>query len=169
MFVFCELDGYTRRFMRQEYLLDQDQDILYRSRSMTEEGMEAWPRLLLEALNSGTVESLAAKLNISTYWGPQARNNSHEALAEEQFNQYYMRGLLCKLLSEGIAEAEVYLASDDGSVRRRGAQPGDIVDCEAALADLRDPERLLIRGTTGLVRGAKSGISLRRVGQKAQR
>lgn len=169
MFVFFELDGFTRKHMRQEFMLDKEQDILYQSRVMTEAGLNVFPALLLEALNGGTIQSLAAKLDNSTYWGPQARNDSHQALAEEQFNQYYMRGLTSKLMVEGIAQVEIYLANQDGSARRRGAQPGDLVDCTDALADLRDTERHLIRGKTGLVRGSKSGICLKRVGQRAPR
>ena len=166
MFVFYELDGFTRRYMRQEYMRDRDQNILYASRTMTPEGLAVFPEMLLDALNAGTVESFAAKLNVSSYWGPQARPNSHESLAAEQFNQYYMRGLLSKLIEEGVGEAEVYRADEMGRQSRRGAQPGDCVACAEALADLRDPQRQLIRGNTGLVRGAKTGISLRRVGQK---
>lgn len=166
MFVFFELDGFTRRYMRKEFMLDRDQDILYASRTMTPEGLAAFPGLLQDALNAGTVESLAGKLNVSTYWGPQARPNSHEVLAAEQFNQYYMRGLLGKLIEEGVTTAEVYRADDNGGHSRRGAQPGDRLDCAEALADLRDPQRHLIRGSTGLVRGAKVGVSLKRIGQR---
>ena len=166
MFVFMELDGYTRRYMRQEYMLDKEKGVLYHSRVMSDEGLEAFPTLLLDALNAGTVESFAAKLNNSAYWGPKARNDAHTALAAEQFNQYYMRGLLLKLTEEGEGQAEIYLANEDATMRQRGAAPGDIVTCADALEDLRDAERNLIRGKTGLVRGAKSGISLKRVGQK---
>ena len=165
MFTYHELDGFTRKYMRQEFLLDRDQDILYKSKLMSEEGLAVFPDLLLEALNYGDTESLAHKLNVSTYWGPRARNNSHQALAEEQFNQYYMRGLLRKLLEEGFTEAEVYRACEEYSAGRRGAQPGEVVNCEEALADLRDANREQWRGKTGLVRCAKSGISLKRVGK----
>jgi len=168
MFKFLELDGFTRKYMRQEYILDRDKGVLYVSRVMSEEGLAAYPELLLDALNSGTVETFAAKLAESSYWGPKARNDAHDALAEEQFNQYYMRGLMLKLIEEGQDEAEIYLANEDSAGRRRGAQPGDLVKCADALEDLRDPQRNLIRGKTGLVRGSKSGVSLKRVGQKVR-
>lgn len=165
MFTYHELDGFTRKYMRQEFLLDRDQGVLYGSKLMSEEGLQVFPDLLLEALNYGTDETLARKLEPSSYWGPRARNNSHQALAEEQFNQYYMRGLMRKLLEEGHSEAEVYRACEEYSAGRRGAQPGEIVNCEEALADLRDANRDQWRGKTGLVRCSKSGISLKRVGK----
>jgi len=163
MFTYQELDGFTRKFMRQEFLLDRDQGVLYQSKLLSEEGLAVFPDLLLDAVNYGTTESFAQQLNQSSYWGPRAHNDSHEALAEEQFNQYYMRGLLRKLLEEGYTEAEVYRACEEYSAGRRGAQPGERIDCEEALADLRDANRDQWRGKTGLVRCAKAGISLKRV------
>lgn len=165
MFTYYELDGFTRKFMRQEYLLDKDQGVLYQSKLLSDEGLEAFPDLLLDALNHGTTESFAQKLNKSSYWGPRARNDSNVALAEEQFNQYYMRGLLRKLLEDGYTEAQVYRACEEYSAGRRGAQPGDMINCEEALADLRDANRDQWRGKTGLVRCAKAGISLKRPGK----
>lgn len=165
MFTYHELDGFTRKYMRQEYLLDRDENILYQSKLLSEEGLDVFPDLLLDAINHGDTESFAQKLNRSTYWGPRARNNSHQALAEEQFNQYYMRGLLRKLIEEGVSDAEVYRACEEYSAGRRGAQPGETVNCEEALADLRDANRDQWRGKTGLVRCSKSGISLKRVGK----
>jgi len=165
MFVFHELDGYTRRFMRQEFILDKDNGILYQSRLMTDDGLAVFPQLLLDALTGGTIEALAHKLEDSVFWGPRARDDSPLQLAEEQFNQYYMRGLLCKLIEEGHTEAQVYLANEHCRAGRRGAQPGDAINCEEALADLRNAERDQWRGNTGLVRCAKTGISLKRVGK----
>ncbi|MBN2082086.1 hypothetical protein JW859_07745 [bacterium] len=164
MFTYHELDGFTRRYMRLEFMLDKEQGVLYQSRLLTEEGLAAFPDLLLEALNTGTIESLADRLTNSSYWGPRARENSHLALAEEQYNQYYMRAILRKLIEEGEEEAEVYRASDEVMAGRRGAQPGDRVKCTEALEDLRDACRQQWRGATGLVRGAKAGISLKRIG-----
>jgi len=165
MFVFHELDGLTRKFMRQEYFLDKEKGILYESRLMTEEGMARFPQLLLEVLTGGTIESLARKLEHSAFWGPRARDDSPLALAEEQFNQYYMRGLLLRLIEEGQTEAAVYLANEQCHAGRRGAQPGDALNCEEALEDLRSASRDQWRGTTGLVRCAKTGVSLKRIGR----
>lgn len=165
MFVFYELDGFTRKFMRQEFLLDRDEGVLYQSKLLTDEGLNVFPDLLLEAINHGTAESFAQKLNKSSYWGPRVRQNSPVALAEEQFNQYYIRGLMRKLLDEGLSEAEVYRACEEYAAGRRGAQPGEKVNCEEVLADLRDANRNQWRGKTGLVRCAKAGISLKRPGE----
>jgi len=165
MFTYQELDGFTRKYMRQEFMLDQEQHAIYESKLMSDAGLEAFPNLLLEAINHGTIETLTHKLAPSSYWGPRAHQESPAALAEEQFNQYYMRGLLRKLIEEGHSEAEVYRACEEYSAGRRGAQPGERINCEEALADLRDAHRNQWRGKTGLVRGAKSGISLKRVGE----
>jgi hypothetical protein len=165
MFVYHELDGFTRKYMRQEFLLDRDDGNLYQSKLLSDEGLGVFPDLLLEAINYGTNDTFAQKLNKSSYWGPRAHSDSNKTLAEEQFNQYYMRGLLRKLLEEGFSEAEVYRACEDYAAGRRGAQPGERINCEEALADLRDANRELWRGKTGLVRCAKAGISLKRPGE----
>lgn len=91
----------------------------YQSRTMSQEGLEAYPRILRVAINSGTEMTLAADLADPRFWKAQNARGatvnptaSAAALALTEFNTWYVAGLAAVLQDEGATHCEVYRADD---------------------------------------------------------
>lgn len=124
MFQFEELDKLTRKFMLQEFKAEEA-EIPYRSPRLSATGLEAFPRLMEEAILSGNEETLCRALSSPGYWKPyetyvrggiirQKRINPAKAaefLAITEFNTWYVRGLAKRLLEEGEHFCQVYRAA----------------------------------------------------------
>ena len=166
------LDARTRAYMLDEFERDRRAGTLYLSPRLSAQGRAAYTGLLHAALASGDDASLAQSLHprMKPMEIRQKRNGeavvvkvparAPETLAAGEFNRYYMRGLCCRAIEDGIAELIVYRARTV-----RAPRPGS----EAAVGVRVDPTSLLDDLRTspgsvpafGLPGGSNSGISVR--------
>lgn len=168
------LDDETRAFMLEEIEMDVAAERIYLSAYLTQRAQGDWPDLLREAVQSGSDDSLGAKLRASTTLNRMTMRrtprggvtqvrvpyNAAEVLAESEFNRFYVRGLCRRAIASGIARLEVYRAKPVAQPRK---------ESERLIGLLIDPETVLIdvRGSTGVETalgvppGPGSGITVR--------
>lgn len=122
---FDELDAGTREHMLREFVAERESLDPYVPFRLTPHGVDLWPTLMEEAIESGSDESLHLALrgasgvlvsqetwvrNGITRVRAVNHNQASEMLATSEFNTWYVRGLSAKLLQEGVANVEVYRA-----------------------------------------------------------
>jgi hypothetical protein len=168
----ANLDNETRRHMLSEVEHDLAAGTLYNGRYLSDLGVEHYPRLLREAIEDGTDQSLAASLSAPGLFAEtyQKRKPSggytiskvpHTApitLAEGEFNRFYLRGLCQRAIAAGGQTIEIYRAR--GSVTPRPeseAMIGRRLDADKLLVDLR--EHVGVDTALGLPPGPNSGLS----------
>lgn len=115
---FEELDSSTRRYMLVEFEIEQSSGNPYISKTLSEEGLAAFPDFMRHAIISGNEETLAASLADLSLWKPtDSRGHrvnilqSAERLAITEFNTWYVRGLAKRLMDEGVAHCQAYRAT----------------------------------------------------------
>lgn len=167
------LDARTRRFMLAELDADVAADALYFSPQLSEAGLGHYERLLRVAIQCGTEASFAEALGAlsavrpPSRWqhpkevGPaEARADVTFRLAEREFHRFYIRGLCCRALEQGIDLLVIY--------RARPADPGRApadsmiglrIDVQSLLEDLRGAFRSL--PPHGLPQCRDPGLSVR--------
>lgn len=122
---FDELDEETRAHMLAEFNSEQDGATPYRSRSLTQRGIDAFLRLMRDAIEHGDEQTLCEAMMQSEYWNPKepyTRNGitrernvniaqTAERLCLTEFNTWYVRGLAARLLNEGVTHCQAYRAA----------------------------------------------------------
>lgn len=109
------LDARTRQFMLAELEADRAARTLHYSSQLTEAGAQRYRALLQAALESGTEASFAETLahhdaiRPPNRWqhakdiGPaEALADATFRLAEREFHRFYIRGLCCRALAQGV-------------------------------------------------------------------
>lgn len=110
--------------MLQELAHDVEEKKIFYDARLTESGRALYLRLLAEALEQGTPESLSEAILKSSLLNPteirdigdgrtvQAKVSkiAHRNIGEAEFNRYYMRALCLKAIKQAIDEVEVYRA-----------------------------------------------------------
>ncbi|HEY2200674.1 MAG TPA: hypothetical protein VGH56_02205 [Solirubrobacteraceae bacterium] len=167
-----DLDGNVRREMLAELDRDLASGLLYYGHSLSVLGRELYPTLLREAMIDGTDELLAEALStpglFETYYErPNPTGGSSRtkvpvtaplALAEAEFNRFYLRGLCRHLLYLEAGVIEIYRARPASPARPESeAMIGRQLDPEVLLAALR--EHIGVDTALGLPRGPSSGLS----------
>jgi hypothetical protein len=167
------LDATTRRHMVSEINRDIAARALYLSPRLSWSGQRDYPRLLLDAAETGDDASLAAQLrgggrlnaietatrNGKTF-SKRVPVNAPETLAEGEFNRFYVRGLCLRAMEEGAEEVIVYRAKAVTSPRPTSeAKIGSGVSAARLLEDLRVNRD--IEPALGIPAGAGSGLSIR--------
>jgi hypothetical protein len=127
MMVYEELNNTCRESMLLEFESEESGPSPYRGRGLSDRGRSAFCQLMRQAIKDGNESTLAATLNVVSYWNPEEeyvrkdlvrtrRVNVPQAtqrLALTEFSTWYVRGLTKRLLDEGVKECQVY----------RGEQP----------------------------------------------
>ena len=167
------LDERTRQFMLTELDADVAAESLYRSPQLSETGLGHHQRLLRVAIQNGTEESFAEALGAVGAVRPPSRwqhpkevglREAHAdatfRIAEREFHRFYIRGLCCRALEQGIDFLVIY--------RARPADPGRApansmiglrIFVRSLLEDVRDAFRPL--SPHGLPRCRDPGLSVR--------
>ncbi|APT30566.1 hypothetical protein MCBMB27_01275 [Methylobacterium phyllosphaerae] len=167
------LDPETRRFMLEEIEMDAASDRIHLSAYLTQRAQGDWPDWLREAAQSGTDDTLAARLRMGTalnrttmrrtrggYTQAKVPYNAAEVLAEGEFNRFYVRGLSRRALSEGIPRLEVYRAKAVMQPRPESQRLiGLLVDPDILLLDVRRSTG--VETALGVPPGPGSGITVR--------
>lgn len=123
---FEEVDDVTRKFMLEEFELEQRSGIPYISPRLSDTGRIIFPELMRKAIISGDSESLEISLKRQEYWNEKEEytrngitrerkinlNQVTEQLAFSEFNTWYVRGLAKRLLAEGIEKCQIYRVKD---------------------------------------------------------
>lgn len=171
---YANLDPDTRRYMLEE--LDRDLAVrtLYISPRLTDEGAEAYPELLHQAIENHDDAWLAEELRSHDYlhrveerWKDGAEliparvpHTAAETLAESEFNRYYIRGLCARALAEGITEVEVYRGKEVQQPRPASqAKIGKHFPARVLLGDLRRAHG--VESVLGVPAGPNSGLTIR--------
>ncbi len=142
---FEELDDETRKFMLQEFDIEQSSINPYISPRLSDIGKKIFPELMKKAIISGDAESLETSLRRQDYWKEKevyTRNGvtkeriinyqqASEQLAFSEFNTWYVRGLSKKLLTKGIEKCQVYRVKD------AKWEPGDCSSHEGQIVDTK--------------------------------
>lgn len=167
-FHFEELNGAFEESVRQHMISEFEQDLdeqrVYRSRRLTDDGWARWPELLREALRNKTPMWLAGRIEGEGLLkvhvdGRRVPYNAAVTLAEGEFNRFYCRGV-CLVAIDGSRSVEVYRGKDVMAPRLRSQLlVGVICDPSNILEDLRrNVGGDLIKGVPG---GPNSGVTLR--------
>jgi hypothetical protein len=159
--------------MLAELDADVEAESLYRSPQLSEAGLCHYHRLLRHAIESGSEASFAATLAAlgavrpPSRWqhpkevGPaQALADATFRLAEREFHRFYIRGLCCRALEQGINLLVIYRArpTDEGH-RPADSMIGLRIDVRSLLEDLRGAFRSL--PPHGLPQCRDPGLSVR--------
>ena len=167
------LDETTRQFMSSEVESDRTSGRLYGSPRLTPQGRVEFPDLLLNAARTGSPATLelaiSARLNAGIPVAATAKRAAYvrtmdedaaEALADGEFNHYYMRGVCIRAIAEGIEFVEGCRAKDVSEERPESrAMIGHLFDPTWLLAQLRS--RTNGRVPKGIPGQPKSGVSIR--------
>jgi hypothetical protein len=167
------LDPCTRGFMLAELEADLADGSLYQSPQLSEEGVQHYPRLLRAAVLGGTDASFAEALSAQdavrppSRWqhprevGPvEALADVTSRLAEREFHRFYIRGLCCRALDQGVDTLVIYRArpADPGRAPA-DAMIGVRIAVSSLLEDLRGTFRSL--PPHGLPQCRDPGLSVR--------
>ncbi len=166
------LDDATRRHMRMEVELDLQNASLYVSPRIREGVRGTYVEVLLEAVDSGTPDSLAEAIRsggllkeVETAvrnekpYSKKVPTNAPDTLAEGEFNRYYARGLCLRAVEAGIPKVRVYRAKAVSQPRPESERMlGQLIDVQALLDDLRASKG--VEPALGLPPGPNSGLSV---------
>jgi hypothetical protein len=167
------LDDRTRHHMLAELDADVASEGLYFSPQLSEAGLSHYQRLLRDAIRSGTEVSFAQALSARRAVRPPSRwqhpkdvgpagalADATFRLAEREFHRFYIRGLCCRALEQGIDLLVIYRArpTDEGH-RPSDSMIGLRIDVGSLLEDLRGAFRSL--PPHGLPQCRDPGLSVR--------
>ncbi|WP_414530759.1 hypothetical protein [Nodularia chucula] len=171
---FINLDERTRQLMLDEVELDISKNKLYLSSRLSANGIEDYPQLLKEAITANDAEWLTKQLRLNSriklteerkkpkggYTSAKVPINAAEALAEGEFNRFYIRALCCRVIEGKTGLLEVYRAKAVMNPRLESqAKIGAIVNAEKLLADLRS--NIGFDTALGIPGGVNSGLSVK--------
>ena len=170
------LDETVRKEMINEVVSDQRAGTLYISPRLSEEGAEAWPRILSDACQNHDDLWIASILRSRQYMRNKEKrcksnggfsmvkvpHTAPDTLAEGEFNRFYIRGLCAEvLLSDDEAEVEVYRGK---TVTKSRPQSEGMIGLRLSAKQLLDDLRISqgIDTALGLPPGPNSGLTVRR-------
>jgi hypothetical protein len=168
----ADLNDATRKHMLAELERDIQTDKLYLGKYLSEAGETGYPKLLQEAIESGTDDSLAVALTApglfkshyqrkkpsGGFTSAKVPHTANLTLAEGEFNRFYLRGLCLRLLENGSGKVEIYRARESSNPRAESeALIGRHLEPAALLEDLR--ANTGVDTALGLPPGPNSGLS----------
>lgn len=168
-----DLDEVTRAKMLEEIDLDVQGNRLYLSQRLTDGGRNSWLPALKAAASGGTDDSLAMELRrnamLRTHETATRKGKPYtktvpvdapEALAEGEFNRFYIRALCSRTLASGGSEVLIHRARASMNPRPESeARVGTRISAQALLADLRT--HVGVDTALGVPAGVNSGLSVR--------
>lgn len=168
------LDDRTRQSMRKEVDLDLSIGLLYISSRLNSEGIEKYPSLLEEAIQSHEDAWLADQLRCTNCMNATEKRKKRgggfstvkvpitapDTLAEGEFNRFYVRGLCVSALEDGLTEVIVCRGKQVSQPRPESeATIGKRISAKMLLEDLRKSQG--VEPALGLPPGPNSGLTVR--------
>lgn len=170
MFHFKQLTPEIRALMLEEVEHDIGQGTLYYSKRFTDQGIQDYPDLLRDAVNTGNDvtlgNSLQQKYRIATQETTKTGVkkvpfDAHETLAEGEFNRFYIRAICVWSMKHGKS-LRVYRAKHVENARSASElKIGQSADPQQLLNDLRANPG--VDTALGLPAGPNSGLSVEAV------
>jgi hypothetical protein len=172
MMEFKNLDDRTRLLMMEELERDIENNLLYFSSRLNEDGLGEYVDILKKAITGGAPDSFANELRqrwcLKTH---EKRRNpkggvttvkvpitAADTLAEGEFNRFYIRALCRRAIEEGIDYVVVYRAKEVRDPRPESERLiGKSIGVRALLDDLRT--NIGVDTALGLPAGPNSGLS----------
>jgi len=166
------LNERTRRFMVSEIENDISKGSLYISPRLTKEHRETWVYLLIEAAKGQSDSWLAEELRSrhmlaaqeqrktkSGYTTVKVPSNAHEALAEGEFNRFYIRAVCLATLEDKKVSVTAYRGRASANPRpETEAAVGKEFDAAILLEDLRSSPG--VDTALGIPSGPNSGLTV---------
>jgi hypothetical protein len=145
------LDGLTRAKMLGEVASDIAQNNLYISPRLNDSGREDWALLLRQAIEESDDDWLAKEITARKLLNAHVEQkqggkivkmkmpaNAANALAEVEFNRFYIRGLCARAISKGLEGVIVYLGRQGQALRPESEKLiGSTLNPSVLLEDLR--------------------------------
>lgn len=166
----------VRSRMLEELERDVARGQVYESPRLIQEGKEAWPSLLAEAVRHHSDQWLADELRGQHLIATQERRSkpsggftmasvpvtAPDTLAEGEFNRLYIRGVCLEAIARGNDQVEVYRAKYVENARSASvAKIGQKVSASILLEDIRTSTG--VDTALGLPPGPNSGLSIKLV------
>jgi len=121
MYKFEELDDITRKWMLEEFHIEENSNAPYRSSRLSERGLKIFPKEMEKAIIEGNEESLSKALMNPDYWNPSESymskngirsrainpNSAAQFLARTEFIIWFTRGFARRLIEEGETLCQV--------------------------------------------------------------
>ena len=160
--------------MVEEIDMDVRDGTIYISNYLNPRGCDLWPRILREAAERGTDDTLAEAILRDRCLKDRVERRkpkggftmaavpvtAHQTMGEGEFNRYYTRGLCRRAIEAGIDGLEVYRAKEVREPRLDSERKiGLRVDPNVILEDLRKTQG--VEPALGLPPGPNSGLTLR--------
>ena len=171
-FYFENLDNETRELMISEINSDISKGQLYFSKRFNENGYRLYPKLLLDAVESGNEESLAIALKQNNCFADKEERKgkngityakipetANQTLAESEFNRFYIRGLALRAIASGQALTICRARHSDNPRIESEMMIGRQVSADELLNDLRN--NIGVDTVFGLPPGPNSGLSVK--------
>lgn len=149
-----ELAPEIRHLMLEELKLSFDDGEFYYSKQFDELGYREYPRIFLDALASGTPDTLDDALNQPGIFLPNTARKSAQAFIWDEFNKYYMRAL-CRWIQQHPGYEIVKVRGRNSATHRDSS--------DARIGRRENPASFLevLRGTPKINPfGANSGLTL---------
>lgn len=132
-----ELDDETREYMLEAFEEEEASGNPYRSAILSDAGLEAWPDLMRDAIQTGNEVTLGRALNDPKFWNPRdssgkrvnVRQASHR-LALTEFSTWYVRGFAKRLMDQGVEKCQVYRGEEPKW------EPGACAEHEGMIVDV---------------------------------
>lgn len=168
------LDNSTRQYMLHEWQYDIENSQLYISDRLNEQGKNAYPLLLKEAISDHNDDWLAEQIVkrrfLNLYENRRKPNGGYtqakvpikaaETLAQGEFNRFYIRGLCLRGINNNISYVEVYRGKQVTNARSASmALIGQLLPVEKLLQDLRTS--IGVDTALNLPPGPNSGLTVR--------
>lgn len=152
-----EDDG-VRDYMLSEIMSDHQQEVLYLSENLTDEGQKDWLHMLVIAAVRGNQETLRSDLEQLGVIQYGTRRNAAQTLAESEFNRYYIRGM-CRAAIAGGYELSVCRVKETENPRPESEER---IGMRVSPVELLDDLRRNIGQDTehGVPGGLNSGLSV---------
>jgi hypothetical protein len=151
-----------RRLMLEELLWSFEHEKFYFSKYLTEPGHKEYPRMLHQALATGTPDSLEESLSAQGMFREESPRKSIQTFAWDEFNKYYMRALCRWVQDHGGYELTVIRGRHSESSRSSSdALLGQTKEAASFLNGLRHSPKINPFGAnSGLTLMVRKSISL---------
>lgn len=147
-FNFLNLDEETRELMLDEVKSDIENDKLYLSNRLNQNGKENYPTYLLESVENGSEESFTNLLIENNSFNDKelvngvmkkVPSNAASLLCQSEFNRYYIRAICRRAIDQDQDEVIIYRGRESSWVRPESeALIGKSLNSRDLLYDLRD-------------------------------
>jgi hypothetical protein len=147
-FNFSNLDSETRDLMLSEIKNDINDENLYISERLNEDGQENYESYLIKSVKSGDEETLEELLDINSHFNAtylrqgnpvKMPSNASKLLSQSEFNRYYIRAICLKAIKNDIEFVEIYRARESSWTRPESeAKIGNKISAKELLNDLRN-------------------------------